>query len=126
MGTFEKSIEALRRLNAVGYGNGNPRLRLTLMYNPVGAFLAGFLPFPLLTVHCAEPDPGAPSVDKSQFNLFNPTPTKYLRELTTETWDTVLFSVSLAIALLALDAPLALVALAPVPLSMFLAHSTGR
>ncbi|MBF2077855.1 MAG: arsenosugar biosynthesis radical SAM protein ArsS [Synechococcales cyanobacterium T60_A2020_003] len=40
-GTFEKSIEALRRLNAVGYGQGNPQQRLTLMSNPVGAFLAG-------------------------------------------------------------------------------------
>jgi radical SAM/Cys-rich protein len=40
-GTFEKSIEALRRLNAVGYGQGNPRLRLTLMHNPAGAYLAG-------------------------------------------------------------------------------------
>jgi len=39
-GTFEKSIEALRRLNAVGYGQGNPKQRLTLMSNPVGAFLA--------------------------------------------------------------------------------------
>ncbi|HEY9631090.1 MAG TPA: arsenosugar biosynthesis radical SAM (seleno)protein ArsS [Coleofasciculaceae cyanobacterium] len=39
-GTFEKSIEALRRLNAVGYGQGNPQRRLTLMSNPVGAFLA--------------------------------------------------------------------------------------
>lgn len=39
-GTFEKSIEALRRLNAVGYGQGDPRRRLTLMSNPVGAFLA--------------------------------------------------------------------------------------
>jgi len=40
-GTFEKSIEALRRLNAAGYGKGDPRLRLTLMHNPVGAFLTG-------------------------------------------------------------------------------------
>jgi len=40
-GTFEKSIEALERLNAVGYGQGNPRLRLTLMHNPAGAYLAG-------------------------------------------------------------------------------------
>lgn len=39
-GTFEKSIEALRRLNAAGYGNGDPNRRLTLMSNPVGAFLA--------------------------------------------------------------------------------------
>jgi radical SAM/Cys-rich protein len=39
-GTFEKSIEALRRLNEAGYGQGNPQQRLTLMSNPVGAFLA--------------------------------------------------------------------------------------
>jgi radical SAM/Cys-rich protein len=40
-GTFEKSIEALRRLNAAGYGKGDPSLRLVLMHNPAGAFLAG-------------------------------------------------------------------------------------
>jgi radical SAM/Cys-rich protein len=40
-GTFEKSIEALKRLNAAGYGRGDPRLKLTLMHNPAGAFLAG-------------------------------------------------------------------------------------
>ena len=40
-GTFEKSIEALRRLNAAGYARGDPRLRLTLMHNPAGAYLAG-------------------------------------------------------------------------------------
>lgn len=40
-GTFEKSIEALRRLNAVGYGQGDPKRRLTLMSNPAGAYLAG-------------------------------------------------------------------------------------
>ena len=39
-GTYEKSIEALRRLNAAGYGQGDPRCRLTLVSNPVGAFLA--------------------------------------------------------------------------------------
>ncbi len=38
-GTFERSIEALRRLNAVGYGAGDPKRRLTLMHNPAGAFL---------------------------------------------------------------------------------------
>jgi radical SAM/Cys-rich protein len=43
-GVFEKSIAALRRLNAVGYGmeaNGTERsgLVLNLVYNPVGAFL---------------------------------------------------------------------------------------
>jgi len=40
-GTFDKSIEALRRLNAAGYGRGDPRLRLTLVHNPAGAYLAG-------------------------------------------------------------------------------------
>ena len=40
-GTFEKSIEALRRLNDAGYGQGDARRRLTLMHNPAGAFLAG-------------------------------------------------------------------------------------
>ncbi|MCL6436833.1 MAG: arsenosugar biosynthesis radical SAM protein ArsS [Leptolyngbyaceae cyanobacterium HOT.MB2.61] len=39
-GTFEKSIEVLQRLNTVGYGQGDPRRRLTLMSNPVGAFLS--------------------------------------------------------------------------------------
>ena len=40
-GAYEKSIEALRRLNSAGYGMGDPRLKLTLVTNPVGAFLAG-------------------------------------------------------------------------------------
>jgi radical SAM/Cys-rich protein len=40
-GTFAKSIEALRRLNAHGYGKGDPERRLTLMSNPAGAFLGG-------------------------------------------------------------------------------------
>lgn len=39
-GTFEKSIEALRRLNAAGYGQGHPQRQLTLVSNPVGAFLS--------------------------------------------------------------------------------------
>jgi radical SAM/Cys-rich protein len=37
-GVFEKSIAALRALNATGYGKGG-RLVLTLVSNPVGAFL---------------------------------------------------------------------------------------
>ena len=40
-GTYQKSIAALRTLNAAGYGQGDPRRRLTLVTNPVGAFLAG-------------------------------------------------------------------------------------
>jgi radical SAM/Cys-rich protein len=38
-GVFEKSVEALRRLNAVGYGVEGTGLVLNLVYNPVGAFL---------------------------------------------------------------------------------------
>lgn len=40
-GTFDKSIEAIRRLNAAGYGQGDPDRVLTLVSNPAGAFLAG-------------------------------------------------------------------------------------
>lgn len=40
-GTFERSIDALRRLNEVGYGKGDPARVLTLMSNPAGAFLGG-------------------------------------------------------------------------------------
>jgi len=39
-GTYTRSIEALRRLNAAGYGQGDERRTLTLVTNPVGAFLA--------------------------------------------------------------------------------------
>ena len=38
-GVFEKSVEALGRLNAVGYGREESGLVLNLVYNPVGAFL---------------------------------------------------------------------------------------
>jgi radical SAM/Cys-rich protein len=38
-GVYARSIDALRRLNAVGYGAGDPRRRLVLVSNPVGAFL---------------------------------------------------------------------------------------
>ncbi len=39
-GVFDKSIEALKRLNAVGYGRME-QLVLDLVYNPGGAFLPG-------------------------------------------------------------------------------------
>jgi len=38
-GVFEDSIEALKRLNAVGYGLDDTSLLLDLVYNPSGAFL---------------------------------------------------------------------------------------
>ena len=38
-GVFAKSIEALRRLNALGYGRPETGLVLTLVYNPVGPSL---------------------------------------------------------------------------------------
>ncbi len=47
-------------------------------------------------------------------------------ELTTETWDTVLFSVSLILGMLAYDWRLTLLVLFPVPFGMWLAVSVGR
>jgi radical SAM/Cys-rich protein len=38
-GVFQKSLEALRRLNRVGYGAPDSDLCLDLMYNPAGAYL---------------------------------------------------------------------------------------
>ena len=38
-GVFDKSIEALKMLNKVGYGLPNSHLKLDLVYNPSGAFL---------------------------------------------------------------------------------------
>jgi radical SAM/Cys-rich protein len=38
-GVFEKSVEALQRLNALGYGRPHSGLALNLVCNPVGAFL---------------------------------------------------------------------------------------
>ncbi|MBI2091130.1 MAG: arsenosugar biosynthesis radical SAM protein ArsS [Deltaproteobacteria bacterium] len=38
-GTFDLSIRALRKLNALGYGLPGTGLELQLVYNPVGAFL---------------------------------------------------------------------------------------
>ena len=36
---FDRSIEALRRLNELGYGASDPSLRLDLVYNPMGSSL---------------------------------------------------------------------------------------
>ena len=40
-GVFEKSIRALKMLNAVGYGREGSGLTLDLVYNPSGAFMPG-------------------------------------------------------------------------------------
>jgi radical SAM/Cys-rich protein len=40
-GVFDKSIEALRMLNELGYGMEGSELKLDLVYNPAGAFLPG-------------------------------------------------------------------------------------
>ncbi len=40
-GVYERSIAALKRLNAAGYGDGRRGLALVLVTNPVGAFLPG-------------------------------------------------------------------------------------
>lgn len=49
-----------------------------------------------------------------------------VREFVIETWDTVLFSISFVVAMLLLDARLALLALAPAPLALLLGYATGR
>ncbi len=40
-GAFKKSLQTLKTLNEAGYGQGDPERILTLMVNPVGAFLTG-------------------------------------------------------------------------------------
>src|SRR5918998_3251140 len=49
-----------------------------------------------------------------------------VREFTIEMWDTVLFSISLIVAMLLLDAPLTMLVLLPVPLALLLSYATGR
>jgi ATP-binding cassette, subfamily B, multidrug efflux pump len=49
-----------------------------------------------------------------------------VREFTIETWDTILFSLSLMVAMLAFDLRLTILALLPVPVAMLLAKATGR
>ena len=49
-----------------------------------------------------------------------------IRELTTEMWDTLLFSLSLIVAMLALDPGLTLLTLLPVPLALLLSQAVGR
>src|SRR5262249_39458857 len=39
IGVFDRSLEAIRRLNRLGYGKEDTELLLHLVYNPVGAFL---------------------------------------------------------------------------------------
>ena len=43
-GTWDASIQALQRLNQLGYGQGNPRQQLTLMSNPAGTRLQQLTP----------------------------------------------------------------------------------
>jgi radical SAM/Cys-rich protein len=38
-GVFERSLEAMRKLNSLGYGQASTELVLNLVYNPVGPFL---------------------------------------------------------------------------------------
>ena len=49
-----------------------------------------------------------------------------VREFTIETWDTVLFSLSFLVAMFVIDPGLSLIALAPVPIAMLIAHASGR
>ena len=38
-GVYQKSMQALRHLNSLGYGDDDGRLSLTLVYNPTGPYL---------------------------------------------------------------------------------------
>jgi ABC-type multidrug transport system fused ATPase/permease subunit len=49
-----------------------------------------------------------------------------IREFTTETWDTVLFSASIVVTMFIYDAGLTVLALLPVPFAMLLAKVSGR
>src|SRR6266545_2341477 len=49
-----------------------------------------------------------------------------VREFSIETWDTILFSLSLMVAMLVYDPILTMLALLPVPVAMLLAKATGR
>src|SRR6266446_8250391 len=49
-----------------------------------------------------------------------------VREFSIETWDTILFSLSLMVAMLVYDPTLTILALLPVPVAMLLAKATGR
>jgi ATP-binding cassette, subfamily B, multidrug efflux pump len=49
-----------------------------------------------------------------------------VREFTIEIWDTVLFSISLIVAMLVIDPELTVLVLLPVPIAMVVAHATGR
>jgi len=49
-----------------------------------------------------------------------------VREFTIETWDTILFSLSLMVAILVFDPDLTILALLPVPAAMLLAKAAGR
>ncbi len=44
LGVYDKSIQAPRRLNALGYGREDSGLVLSLVYNPVGAYLPPLQP----------------------------------------------------------------------------------
>src|SRR5947207_2103664 len=49
-----------------------------------------------------------------------------VREFSIETWDTVLFSLSLIVAMLVIDAGLTALVLIPTPLALLLSYATGR
>jgi ATP-binding cassette, subfamily B, multidrug efflux pump len=49
-----------------------------------------------------------------------------LREFVNETWDTILFSISMVVAMFVIDPGLSIFALLPVPFGMWLGEATGR
>lgn len=57
-----------------------PKMTTRIKLLPVLLLMIGTL----FDMRAAEPDAAAPAIDKSQFHLFNPTPSKYLREMSTD------------------------------------------
>ncbi|OGO23218.1 MAG: hypothetical protein A2Z28_07850 [Chloroflexi bacterium RBG_16_51_9] len=49
-----------------------------------------------------------------------------MREFTVETWDTVLFSISFVVAMAVMEPGLTVIAMAPVPVALFIARFSGR
>jgi len=109
--------ELPRMLKRWWLGTGNARIRSNLRADAV----RGILSRPLVELH------GIPIGDLMARVIGDVEVLGVgVREFIIETWDTVLFSLSFVVAMLFLDAPLTLLALAPAPLALLLSYATGR
>jgi ATP-binding cassette subfamily B protein len=96
---------------------GNARIRANLR----GDALAGVLAWPMARLHQTP-------VGDTMARIIGDIETLGVgvREFTIETWDTLLFSLSLVVAMLVIDPWLTFVALLATPLAMLLAQGSGR